>query len=268
MDINKIKLNKQTQSRVTIDKDVVAYYAEAMAEGTIFPPVEVFYDGMDYYLVDGYHRYFASKKSGVNDIEVKIHNGSLRDAVLYAVGVNNNHGLRRTAEDRRKAVMTILDDLEWTEWSDRVIAKHCNMSSMTVGRIRKSLQLEQTEKKYITKHGSESTINTIKIIEGNRDRIVEEPDPQEDHIQELANTNVELAAELTALKDRLSVKSLDATPEEKEQYQSTVEELRAQVKSLEAENAALKSSRDQLLAKNSDMLKQIDYWKKRAEKAA
>jgi len=265
MDINKIKLNKQTQSRVTIDKDVVADYAEAMAEGTIFPPVEVFYDGMDYYLVDGYHRYFASKKFGVNDIEVKIHNGSLRDAVLYAVGVNNNHGLRRTAEDRRKAVMTLLDDLEWAEWSDRVIAKHSNMSSMTVGRIRKSLNLEQAEKKYINRQGNEKIIKIDKI-----GRKAEEPahDPQEEHIQELAHTNVELAAELTALKDRLSVKSLDATPEEKEQYQSTVEELRAQVKSLEAENAALKSSRDQLLAKNSDMLKQIDYWKKRAEKAA
>lgn len=203
MDINKIKLNKQTQSRVTIDKDVVAEYAEAMIEGAIFPPVEVFYDGIDYYLVDGYHRYFASKKSGVNDIEVKVHNGSLRDAVLYAVGVNNNHGLRRTAEDRRKAVMTLLDDLEWAEWSDRVIAKHSNMSSMTVGRIRKSLQLEQTEKKYITKHGTEATINTGKIAESNRDRIVEEPDSQEDHIQELANTNVELAAELTPLQQTI-----------------------------------------------------------------
>lgn len=265
MKIADIKLNKQTQSRVSINQDTVLEYADEMLAGTKFPPITVYFDGLDNYLVDGYHRYYAYKKAGIDDVEAKIEKGSLRDAILFAVGANSNHGLRRTSEDKRKAVMTMLDDLEWSEWSDVLIAKKCNVSSMTVGRIRKSLNLERTETKYINKHGQE---DVIKI--SNMGRPVEEPphDPKEDHIQELATANVELAEELTALKDRLAVAALNVAPEEKNLYQTTVDELRARVKTLEAENEALKSSRDQLLSKNSDMLKQIAYWKKRAEKAA
>lgn len=265
MKIKDIQLNKQTQSRESINQEVVSEYADEMLNGTQFPNIKVFFDGIHYYLVDGYHRYFAYKKAGIEDVEADVTNGTLRDAVLYAVGVNNDHGLRRTQSDRRKAVMTMLDDMEWSEWSDKVIAQHCNVSAMTVGRIRKSLNLEQTEKKYINNKGKEVVIKTENI-----GRKVEEPahDPREDHIQELATANVELAEELTALKDRLAVKALDVTPEEKEQYHLTVEELRAKIKTLEAENNALKSSRDQLLSKNADMLKQISYWKKRAEKVA
>lgn len=268
MKLKDITLNKQTQSRVAINQDVVTEYADEMLAGTKFPPITVFTDGIDTYLVDGYHRYYAYKKAGITDVEVDVKKGSLRAAILYAVGVNGSHGLRRTSEDKRKAVMTMLDDLEWSEWTDTTIAKHCNVSSMTVGRIRKSLNLEKDEKKFINKHGQESTINVTNLGRPAIEPPPPEEDPSEEHIKELATANVELAEELTALKDRLAVKALDVTEEEKVQYQSTLEELRARIKTLEAENSALKSSRDQLLAKNSEMIKQINYWKKRAEKAA
>jgi ParB-like chromosome segregation protein Spo0J len=264
-----ISLNKQTQSRVSICQDTVSEYAEAMLDGQSFPQIKVFFDGIHHYLVDGYHRYFAYKKAGVTEVPAEIINGTLRDAVLYAVGVNNDHGLRRTNEDKRKAVMTLLDDLEWCEWSDNAIAKACKVSSMTVGRIRKSLNLEQTEKKYINKQGNEATINT-----GNLGRKVEPkeelmPEPeQDDQMQELAQANVELAEELATLKDRLVIKSIDVTEEEKQNLTDTMADLRATVKAQEAEIAALKSARDQLLAKNADMLKQLAYWKKQAQKAA
>ena len=260
-----ISLNKQTQSRVAICQDTVAEYAEDMLEGKPFPKVTVFFDGIHHYLVDGYHRYFAYKKVGIKDIPVEIINGTLRDAVLYAAGVNDDHGLRRTNEDKRKAVMTLLNDLEWCEWTDTAIAKECNVSSMTVGRIRKSLNLEQTEKKYLNKQGKEVTVNTENL--GRKVEVEPEPE-QDDHLQELAQVNVELAEELATLKDRLAIKASDATEEEKQSLTDTMAELRATVKAQEAEIAALKSARDQLLAKNADMLKQLAYWKKQAQKAA
>lgn len=267
--LSEIKLNKQTQSRIAINQDVVAAYCDAMLEGDKFPALTAFFDGIDYYLVDGYHRYFASKKAGHTEVSVDIHNGSLRDAILYAVGVNKDHGLQRSHEDKRKAVMTLLDDLEWSEWTDTAIARQCNVSSMTVGRIRKSLNLEQDERKYINKNGKETTIKTENM--GKKPELVPqipEPEAEDEHLQELANANIELAEEVSALKDRLAAKVLTATPEEQTQYVETMAELRATIKAQEAEIAALKSSRDQLLAKNADMLKQISYWKKKAEKAA
>ena len=260
-----ISLNKQTQSRVAICQETVAEYAESMLDGKPFPKVTVFFDGIHHYLVDGYHRYFAYKKVGIKDISVEIINGTLRDAVLYAAGVNDDHGLRRTNEDKRKAVMTLLDDLEWCEWTDTAIAKECKVTSMTVGRIRKSLSLEQIEKKYVNKQGKEITVNTENLGRKVEQNI--EPE-QDDHLQELAHANVELAEELATLKDRLAIKASDATEEEKQNLTDNMAELRATVKAQEAEIAALKSARDQLLAKNADMLKQLAYWKKQAQKAA
>lgn len=271
-----IKLNKQTQSRTAINQDVVSDYCDLMLDGVEFPAITLFFDGIDYYLVDGYHRYFASKKAGLKEMSAQVMNGSLRDAILYAVGVNNAHGLQRSHDDKRKAVMTLLDDLEWSEWSDAAIARHCNVSAMTVGRVRKSLNIEQTDKKFINRHGNESVMQTgnlgkkPELVKNNPELSTPEPVPEveDEHLQELANTNIELAEENTALKDRLAVKALDATEEEKAQYVETVAELRATIKAQEAEIAALKSSRDQLLTKNTDMLKQLAYWKKQAEKAA
>lgn len=269
INLSDIKLNKQTQSRTAINQDVVNDYCDAMLDGVEFPAITLFFDGIDYYLVDGYHRYFASKKAGLKEMSSQVMNGSLRDAILYAVGVNNAHGLQRSHDDKRKAVMTLLDDLEWSEWSDVAIAKHCNVSSMTVGRVRKSLNIEQADKKFINRHGNESVMKTGDI--GKKPELTTSevvPAIEDEHLQELVHTNIELAEEVTALKDRLSVKALDATEEEKAQYVETVAELRATIKAQEAEIAALKSSRDQLLTKNTDMLKQLAYWKKQAEKAA
>lgn len=269
INLSDIKLNKQTQSRMAINQDVVNDYCDSMLDGAEFPSIKLFFDGIDYYLVDGYHRYFASKKAGLKEMSAQVMNGSLRDAILYAVGVNSDHGLQRSHEDKRKAVMTLLDDLEWSEWSDREIARKCNVSFMTVGRVRKSLNIEQTDKKFINRHGTESVMKTENV--GKKPELVPplpEPEVEDEHLQELANANVELAEENAALKDRLSVKVLDVSEEEKSQYVENMAELRATIKAQEAEIAALKSSRDQLLSKNADMLKQISYWKKKADKAA
>ncbi len=41
------------QVRVEMKPDVVREYADDMAAGTVFPPVEVYYDGSIYWLADG-----------------------------------------------------------------------------------------------------------------------------------------------------------------------------------------------------------------------
>jgi len=273
MKITQLKIELQTQSRVAINQDAVAEYADAMMDGEKFPPVTAFYDGKEYYLADGYHRYFAAKKAGLEDIDCDVKNGTLRDAVLFSVGVNSAHGLRRSNEDKRKAVMTILDDVEWAEWSDITIAKKCQVTGAFVGRVRKTLNLESTARKYINQHGQVVAIETT-----NRGRPAQEPevtplDNEDDietdhHVQELADANVELAEENTLLKDRLAVAAFEATPEEKVQLSETMEQLRATIKTQEAEIVALRASRDSLQQKNADMLKMLAYWKKQASQAA
>lgn len=62
----------------------------------------------------------------------------MRDAILFSVGVNSSHGLRRTNADKRRSVMRLLDDAEWSTWSDREIARRCGVSQPFVGNLRPS----------------------------------------------------------------------------------------------------------------------------------
>jgi hypothetical protein len=43
----------------------------------------------------------AARQAGLEDIEARVHQGTLRDAVLFSVGVNATPGLQRTNEDKR-----------------------------------------------------------------------------------------------------------------------------------------------------------------------
>lgn len=169
LDISKIKIDELTRSRVELNQDIVAEYAQAMLDGAEFPAVTVFFDGSDFWLADGYHRYFAAKKAGKELLFESITPGSKRDAILYSLGANAAHGLRRTNADKRKAVMLMLNDSEWSQWSDNQIAKQCGVHHSTVGDYRNSLaesasdDQKTTERTYTTKHGTQATMQVSNI---------------------------------------------------------------------------------------------------------
>ena len=269
INLKDIRLDGNTQPRKYVNEEVVGDYAELLLEDTKFPPVVVFHDGANYWLADGFHRFHANKKAGFVDIEADVHKGTRREAILYSVGANADHGLRRTNEDKRKAVCTLLNDIEWSEWSDTEIARRCCVSDMTVSRVRKTLGLEKTEKKYVNKHGEVATMKTDNMKKPSEPEVMMPPAESEANheLEELAAAHAELAEENAKLLDKLAVQSMEGTAEEKSAAANALEELRMQVKTLEAELRAVKNSRDQLQAKNADMLKQVNYWKKRAEKA-
>jgi len=58
-----------------------------------------------------------------------VYQGTRREAVLYSVGANADHkpALPRSREDKRRAVMTLLQDPEWGKWSNCQIAKACRV---------------------------------------------------------------------------------------------------------------------------------------------
>lgn len=163
LEINKIRLDGGTQPRAELRYDVIDDYAEEMRQGVIFPAVTVFFDGSDYWLADGFHRVHAARRAGQGAIDADVRQGTRRDAVLYSVGVNAEHGLRRTNDDKRRAVMTLLQDEEWRQWSDYKIAEACHVSRSLVQSMRSSLALKTSEKTYITKHGTTATMDTSNI---------------------------------------------------------------------------------------------------------
>jgi hypothetical protein len=125
-----------TQIRELISEATLAEYADAWAEGAEFPPPVVFHDGADHWLADGFHRVLSAIRAGIEEIEVEVRAGGRREAILHAVGANAAHGLRRSNADKERAVRTLLDDPEWSAWSDREIGRRCRVDHKTVGRIR------------------------------------------------------------------------------------------------------------------------------------
>ena len=137
--ISAIRLDGGTQPRATLHADEIEAYAAAMVDGAVFPPVTVFFDGTDYWLGDGYHRVNAVLAVEDDEIEADVRQGTRRDAVLFSVGANAAHGLRRTNEDKRRAVLTLLNDPEWSKWSDREVARRCQVNHEMVGKLRSPL---------------------------------------------------------------------------------------------------------------------------------
>jgi hypothetical protein len=270
--LNQIKIDAGTQPRTAIDQPTVSEYTQVLMEGAIFPPVDVFFDGIDYYLADGYHRYFAHKQAVVPDIEVRIHNGTQREAVLFSVGANARHGLKRSHEDRRKAVLTLLTDAEWIDWSDREIARKCCVSHVTVSKIRKDMDGDvKKEKTYKTTNGNVAVMDTTNIGKSKPKKtevvdVEEEVDEEYDKLQELHVINHDLKEEIQTLNDKLAVASVAGSTEEKNTAKDLITDLRKQVKTLEAENDALRSQLATKMNQNAEMMKQVAYYKKRVEK--
>jgi hypothetical protein len=56
---------------------------------------------------------------------------------LFSVGANAKHGLKRSPEDKRRAVQKLLADEEWVARSDRWIAEVCKVSHTFVADLRR-----------------------------------------------------------------------------------------------------------------------------------
>lgn len=253
INIRAIRIDGGTQSREKLDQAVVDEYAELMKEGTEFPPISVVHDGNEYYLSDGFHRLLAAQRAGKASINCDVITGTLRDAILYSLSANSSHGLRRTVEDRRKAVMTMLEDFEWCEWSDREIARQCHVSHPFVAKLRAAMKPEK-------KGGNITTPKADKKEPKAAEPEVEEHDPQKEVIDELVERNAQL-------EKRLAVELMEATPEEKAKAKDLIEELQEQVKQLTIENQALSVSRDTFQAENAQLKRQVKMLQKKLKDA-
>lgn len=186
------RLDGGTQMRVALDQATIDEYAEAMEAGVEFPPIVVFQHNGDFWVADGFHRVRAARQLKRRTILAEVREGTQRDAVLYACGANA--GLRRSIEDRRKAIQTLLRDPEWTSWSDAAIARACAVDSKTVGKYRGQMESTseirgQTERKGLDGR----TINTAGISTARATRVTaaEAQDIPPDDVPELDVDDIE-----------------------------------------------------------------------------
>lgn len=134
-----IRTDGGTQPRASLNQQTVDDYARDLARGDVFPPVTVFYDGQSYWLADGFHRLKATQQTGASTITAQVRSGTRREAILYSLGANTSHGLRRSNADKRRAVLTLLSDPEWLLWSNAQIAKQCGVDEGLIRKLKGEL---------------------------------------------------------------------------------------------------------------------------------
>jgi ParB-like chromosome segregation protein Spo0J len=265
LNILNIRIDGGTQARLQLNQDVVKDYAEAMREGAVFPPIIVYHDGSDYWLADGFHRYFATKANATASIDADVRTGTLRDAILFSFSANDptKRGLSPTAEDLRNIIRNMLLDEEWSKWTNSEIARHVGVSKMTVGRIKASMTEQPKEvsdtKKYTDKNGNEKTVNTKNL---GKQTPTTKPDvstydERDDIIKELTDTVNSLSDENSKLKDAIALGQWDASDIEKIDAEDTIKDLREQVKIFEIDNRALRESRDMFQNRNAELMKTV-----------
>lgn len=156
--LDAIRIDGGTQQRPCIDSKVLEY-AELLKEEIELPPVEVIYDGMDYWLWDGFHRYQAHRQIKSESIPVKIAKGSKRDAVWLSFSANKKHGIQRTTDAIRKIILKIDSDSKWSEKTDEQIAQHVGCTRQYVSRIRgENKENSGHEEDFIAEEQEESSV--------------------------------------------------------------------------------------------------------------
>ena len=130
--LSEVQLSDEAQPRERIDLDVIGEYAEVLKAGGTLPPIVVFGS----IVADGFHRHMAHQSAGRKTISAIVNRGGLREAILYSCSANAIHGLRRTNADKRRAVLKLLRDPVWREWSDRKFARMAAVSNPFVSEMR------------------------------------------------------------------------------------------------------------------------------------
>jgi hypothetical protein len=170
--IDRIRMDGGTQPRARLVDATVEQYALAMSEGEQFPPVEVFHDGTDYWLADGFHRVRAAQQAGLAEVDASVSQGTIEDARWYSFGANKAHGLQRTNDDKEKAVRAALRHAKALGLSDRELARHLGVHHVTVGKYRSEMEssgeIHQIERRAVTRGDSTYQQDTANIGGGRR----------------------------------------------------------------------------------------------------
>jgi len=158
--LDQIRIDGDTQFRLEINQKKVDEYSESMEDGAIFPSIRVTFDGSNYWLWDGFHRYFAYKKNGIEEIEVEYRPGTQEDAQDLALGANPDHGLPLSRKDKRYKVECTLKMERHKVKTNREIGILCGVSDKFVATVRdpkaKARQTENVKRHYDKKTQEET----------------------------------------------------------------------------------------------------------------
>lgn len=214
-----IILDTRLQMRAAIDPLVIKEYAENLKD---MPPGKIVRGpNGEMWLTWGWHRYHANQQESKKTMPCTVRDGTWTDAVVEAAGGNYEHGVRRTIEDKRRAVAAILTLDEWQNKSNVMIAAACHVSDMLVAKVRESTQTSNvgghgnSSNPPDTRTGADGIDRPVHPKKRGRPEILCDPCRHRIDIGRQARENCEACWELrNAHKAQQKRKPDDKTPEE------------------------------------------------------
>jgi hypothetical protein len=136
-----------------------------MRDDVQFPPVRVWWDGEHYWLTDGFHRLAAAEHAKRTEILCELHSGTLSDAQWDSYAANTTHGLRRAPAETQNVISLALQHGNAARLSNIQVAKHLNISEITIRRWRKRLSSTGAEDavRIVTRRGAHYQQKTVNI---------------------------------------------------------------------------------------------------------
>ena len=157
-----------TQTRKVIHQSRIYHFRDCMLEGDIFPALKAKFDGDNFWMYSGFHRYHAYKIIGVKEVEVKFEDGTQEDAIRAALLENHKHGTPLSSEDLENNVRIALE-LEGDKASDRQIARVAGVSHPFVAKIRRPEVKKQQDaaraRSAVKKDNENKKVETIPLKE-------------------------------------------------------------------------------------------------------
>lgn len=97
------------QIRNAMNPEAVNRYADNYASGDALPPLRVVQMDGEFWLAAGHHRYQAAREAGLTTVPCTIIAGDAETIITEAIRENALHGVELTREDRRRAVLMLIE---------------------------------------------------------------------------------------------------------------------------------------------------------------
>lgn len=271
--------------------DVFAAMLVDVGERGVQEPVDIF-DGM---VLDGWHRFNAAHQMGVPCPEHQF-TGTLEDAKRHVLGKL----LHRDMNASQRALV-VVDIHEWrprgnkpepgSGFSEHQMAEEAGVTDRTIRQAKAvtrnaipevrekvaagDMSLKQAEQiaRQPAREQKAALAEPKKPREASKApkwKPAEVPKPQVgaslEALREMEERNAILSEEVDRLTDRVAVHFMEGTEEEKAAAAAVIAELRAQVRTLEAETDALKAMRDKYQSENAELINQCRMYRNQLQK--
>lgn len=247
-------------------------------------PITIF-DGM---VIDGWHRYTAATDLGMDCPTVELGDVDPRDFVQAV-----NDARRHMTQSARALALTAVyawkpvGNPSFTQLNaERSIAKTnaelAKIAGVGVQSIREAKTVHKSAEPEVVaavksgEIGLPKAAAIAKLPKEDQAAAIHKPTPKaapeaqpapaNHELEEAVSTINELAAENDQLRDRVAVAAMSGTDEERALAAETIAELREQIKTLEAELDAVRTSRDSFQRQNAELMKQVRLQQKQIKK--